>query len=74
MKHVTGILFEEGDHVLITTGYHKGKLAMVTDHSDPQDDVGYELVDGSDADCSLPEYLKYLTPEEASALMDKMKI
>lgn len=49
MKKVTLELFEAGDHLMVTSGYNKGKVGVVTNHSNATSHVYYRLA-GKDYD------------------------
>lgn len=43
MKKVEYSLYEEGDHVMVTSGYNKGKVGIVVSHRDAMSNIIYKL-------------------------------
>jgi hypothetical protein len=43
MKKVQMEQYEPGDHVMVTNGYHKGKVGIVVSHKTPTASVEYKL-------------------------------
>lgn len=44
MKKIQVELYEPGDHIMVLTGYNKGKVGTVVKHPNASSDVAYRLV------------------------------
>ena len=80
MKKIEGLLYEEGDLVLITAGHNKGMVGIVDVHDGLGHYVYYYvpergnyIEDGCSDYESPANYLKHITKKEADSINSKRK-